>query len=157
MPPPPDNFPDGWESEWQPSFENAQIAARPDVQSQASSEPPSKPAAETPPTPSPRSAPAPQPAPAAAATPAAQPTRQGLILPPSLYGPLAQAEQDQDHPPRQITVVLRPSGDAEMDRRRIKAVYGTLISFHGKDRFSFQIFEGGRGHLLDFPGDSTHI
>jgi len=74
-----------------------------------------------------------------------------------LYGPLAQAEQDKDHPPQQITVVLRPSGDLEMDKRRIKAVYGTLISFHGKDRFSFQIYEGGKGHLLDFPSDSTHI
>jgi hypothetical protein len=44
-----------------------------------------------------------------------------------------------------------------MDKRRIKAVYGTLISFHGKDRFSFQIYEGGKAHLLDFPGDSTHV
>ena len=30
MPPPPDNFPDDWDSEWQPSFENAEIAARPE-------------------------------------------------------------------------------------------------------------------------------
>ena len=28
MPPPPENFPEGWENEWQPSFENAQIAER---------------------------------------------------------------------------------------------------------------------------------
>ena len=28
FPPPPDNFPDGWDEEWQPSFEAAEIAAR---------------------------------------------------------------------------------------------------------------------------------
>jgi hypothetical protein len=88
---------------------------------------------------------------------AGEPTRHGLILPPSLYGPLAQAEKEQDHAPQQITVVLRPTGEADLDKRRIKAVYGTLISFHGKDRFSFQIFEAGKGHLLDFPNDSTHV
>src|SRR5688572_17543268 len=30
MPPPPDNFPEDWDNEWQPSFDNAQIAARPE-------------------------------------------------------------------------------------------------------------------------------
>src|SRR5688572_29469158 len=30
MPPPPDNFPTDWDNEWQPSFDNAQIAARPE-------------------------------------------------------------------------------------------------------------------------------
>ena len=43
------------------------------------------------------------------------------------------------------------------DKRRIKSIYGTLISFHGRDRFSFQIFENGKGHLLDFPNDTTRI
>ncbi len=28
LPPPPDNFPDGWEDEWQPTLEHAEIAAR---------------------------------------------------------------------------------------------------------------------------------
>ena len=27
FPPPPDNFPDGWEDEWQPTLEHAEIAA----------------------------------------------------------------------------------------------------------------------------------
>jgi DNA polymerase III alpha subunit len=30
MPPPPDNFPDGWDSEWQPSFDEAAVAAKPE-------------------------------------------------------------------------------------------------------------------------------
>jgi hypothetical protein len=52
---------------------------------------------------------------------------------------------------------LRPSGDNDRDRRRIKNVYGILISHPGKDRFQFQIFENGRGHLIDFPNDTTRI
>ncbi|MFT3892083.1 MAG: hypothetical protein QM730_10655 [Anaerolineales bacterium] len=30
MPPPPDNFPDGWDTQWQPSFEDAAVASRPE-------------------------------------------------------------------------------------------------------------------------------
>ncbi|MBI1855511.1 MAG: hypothetical protein HYR93_06565, partial [Chloroflexi bacterium] len=40
---------------------------------------------------------------------------------------------------------------------RIKTIYGTLISFHGRDKFSFQIFENGKGYLMDFPGESTRV
>ncbi|MFT3892084.1 MAG: hypothetical protein QM730_10660 [Anaerolineales bacterium] len=54
-------------------------------------------------------------------------------------------------------MILRSTGDKERDRRRIKTIYGTLISFHGKDRFSFQIFENGLGHLIDFPNDTTRV
>jgi hypothetical protein len=76
---------------------------------------------------------------------------------PSLYIPLAQEDKDKEHPPQQITVVLRSTGDKERDKRRIKTIFGTLISFHGKDRFSFQIFENGKGHLIDFPNDTTRV
>jgi hypothetical protein len=76
---------------------------------------------------------------------------------PSLYIPLAQEEPDKEHPPQQITVVLGSTGDRERDKRRLKTIYGTLISFHGRDRFSFQIFEDGKGHLIDFPNDTTRV
>jgi hypothetical protein len=75
---------------------------------------------------------------------------------PSLYAPVAQSE-DRSHPPKQLTVLLRPTGDRERDKRRIKMLYGSLISFHGRDKFSFQIFEGGKGHLIDFPNDTTRV
>ncbi len=75
---------------------------------------------------------------------------------PSLYVPLADAPAPE-HPPKQITVLLRSTGDRERDRRRIKTIHGTLISFHGTDRFSFHIFEDGRGVLLDFPAATTHV
>jgi hypothetical protein len=75
---------------------------------------------------------------------------------PTLYAPIAQTE-DRSRPPKQITVLLRPTGDRERDKRRIKILFGTLISFAGRDKFSFQIFEGGKGHLIDFPNDTTRV
>jgi len=83
------------------------------------------------------------------------PVDQAVKLP-SLYAPMAQAD-DRAHPPQQITVFLRPTGDRERDKRRIKILYGTLISFHGRDKFTFQIFENGKGHLIDFPNDTTRV
>jgi hypothetical protein len=93
--------------------------------------------------------PAPAPAPAAA-----EGLRRKL---PSLYSPASTEKGGDDRAPQQITVRLRSTGDKERDRRRIKTVYGTLISFHGKDRFSFHIFEDGRGVLMDFPGETTRV
>jgi hypothetical protein len=56
-----------------------------------------------------------------------------------------------------VTVILRPCGDAERDIRRIGRLHGTFISYPGKDRFQFHIFEDGKGHLIDFPNDTTHV
>ncbi len=73
-----------------------------------------------------------------------------------IVSPLAE-KTDDGQPPRIITIFLRPSGDPERDRRRIKNVYFILHSKPGKDRFQFQIFEGGKGHLIDFPNDNTRL
>ncbi|HLO16459.1 MAG TPA: hypothetical protein VK206_16625, partial [Anaerolineales bacterium] len=160
MPPPPDNFPEDWDTQWQPSFEEASIAARPEPK--ANNKPIDEPPLQQT---------------ASVATEIkdnkreqAEAARDGIIVQqigsiptestdflPSLYIPLAQDEKDQEHPPQQITVVLRSTGDRERDRRRIKTIFGTLISFHGRDRFSFQIFEDGKGHLIDFPNDTTRV
>ena len=160
MPPPPDNFPEDWDSEWQPSFEEATIAARSDTKAD------SKPALSEPPVRTehiqveikPNGSKIP---PVAREPVAVQPVEPVQIPPldflPSLYIPLAQEDKDKDHPLQQITVVLRSTGDKERDKRRIKTIYGTLISFHGRDRFSFQIYENGKGHLIDFPNDTTRI
>jgi DNA polymerase III subunit alpha len=160
MPPPPDNFPEDWDSEWQPSFENAEIAARPEpkvnhqpvsdtrLQQTGSVEGDIK----------------------RTERDQIETVHEGLAVQqigtiqtesagflPSLYIPLAQEETDKDHPPQQITVTLRSTGDREHDKRRIRTIFGTLISFHGRDRFSFQIFENGKGHLIDFPNDTTRV
>jgi TIR domain len=77
-------------------------------------------------------------------------------FPPPVYIPLPN-EEDQTHPPKQITVNLRSTGDKEHDKRRIKTLDGTLISFHGYDHSSFHVFENGKGHIIDFPADTTRI
>jgi DNA polymerase-3 subunit alpha len=147
MPPPPDNFPDDWETQWQPSFEEAIIASAPEPKF-------GKNETVTPPRLQP------EPVPAALMDVDEEPAeaaREAVVASlPSLYIPLAK-EEDADHPPKQMTINLRSSGDKEADRRQIKTIYGTLISFHGRDRFSFQIFEDGGRHLIDFPNDTTRI
>ncbi len=78
-------------------------------------------------------------------------------LPPIVPPQLLAEKRDDSQTPRMMTVTLRPSGDPERDRRRIKNIYFILMSKPGKDRFQFQIFEGGKGHLIDFPNDTTRI
>jgi DNA polymerase III subunit alpha len=160
MPPPPDNFPDDWDSEWQPTFEEATIATRPEPKANP------KPVIDEPrlPTESPESEIKPngqRQTPTARESLAVQPMEPVANHPidflPSLYIPLAQEEKDKEHPLQQIIVMLRSTGDREWDKRRIKTIYGTLISFHGRDRFSFQIYEDGKGHLIDFPNDTTRV
>ena len=166
MPPPPDNFPADWDAGWQPSFEHAAVAGRADSVNQAVS---NKEETVHQPTAEDRVAPADVNsissqtlgASSARAEVNAEPARTDVPPAarslPSLYVPVAEDEVDPEHPPKQITVRLRSTGDKERDRRRIKSIYGTLISFHGRDRFSFQIFEDGRGVLLDFPGETTRV
>ncbi|MDD2921536.1 MAG: BglII/BstYI family type II restriction endonuclease, partial [Anaerolineales bacterium] len=142
MPPPPDNFPDGWDMEWQPSFEEVKIASKPAPKFDK----------REPVTP-PRALPD-----AMLTEKIDEATGETTVVSytaPSLYVPLAKAQGD--HPPRQITVILRASHDKERDKRRIQTLHGTLISFHGRDKFSFQIFESGKGHLIDFPNETTRI
>jgi len=168
VPPPPDAFPPGWDDAWQPDFEAAQMASRPEPKFKKS-EPVSLPPEVVP-------APPPEPEAEASSTPEIKEAtsgtkleaRPGMVVQaveapanrtaklPSLYAPIAQAE-DRTHPPQQITVFLRPTGDHDRDKRRIKILHGTLISFHGRDKFTFQIFENGKGHLIDFPNDTTRV
>jgi DNA polymerase-3 subunit alpha len=154
MPPPPENFPAGWEEQWQPSFEEAAIAARAESiapREERMPEAGSK-SVETESAPGPnKEAPSES---RAEPGPVIQPEPPRV---PSLYIPLASEERDKGHPPQQITILLRPTGDKDRDKRRIKTLYGTLISYHGRDKFSFQIFEEGRGHLIDFPNDTTRV
>jgi DNA polymerase-3 subunit alpha len=164
MPPPPDNFPAGWEMEWQPSFETAEIAARPEPKRASPKIPVTPPRLEASPA---AEAEADEPMTESAPGPgreglAVAPVEPTPVPPPAVpripHVPAPPAQKKEaEHAPQQIILTLRPTGDRDLDRRRIKVVYGTLISFHGKDRFSLQIFEAGKGHLIDFPSDTTRI
>ncbi len=141
VPPPPEAFPPGWDE--------IAMDARPEPVLAAT-----QPTADSP-APTKRE-------PARAAVVAAGPSGAlealGEIPPVKLlpiHSPIRDAEVE--HPPSLITVLLRPTGDEARDRRRLKNIYGVLISFPGRDRFSLQIFEDGRGHLIDFPNDTTRI
>ncbi len=60
-------------------------------------------------------------------------------------------------PQRMVRIVLRASGDKQRDSRRMRRLYGLLLSFPGRDKFAFMIFEGGRRYLMEFPNDTTGI
>jgi DNA polymerase-3 subunit alpha len=155
-PPPPDNFPPDWDENWQPSFETAEMASRPEPTFKAN-EPPTPPktihpdvgvtsiedemALET-----------------EAGRKSEEETREKVALSariPSLYASIT--EKRREHSPQQIIINLRSTGDKERDKRRIRNLFNTFISFYGDDRFSFQIFEAGKGHLIDFPSYTTMI
>jgi hypothetical protein len=36
-------------------------------------------------------------------------------------------------------------------------LHGNITAYHGRDKFSFQIFENNKGYLIDFPSDTTRI
>ena len=165
LPPPPDNFPADWEAEWQPGFEHMAMANQAEhsiVKEPATEDQPAQKSPEGNQAASVEAPAAAAPLPTAAALEAApksieivaEAARRRL---PSLYPAAAASKGEDERPPKQITVRLRSTGDKERDRRRIKTIYGTLISFHGKDRFSFHIFEDGRGVLMDFPGETTRV
>jgi len=80
-----------------------------------------------------------------------------VVLTPKLPAAALPLDLEDDHAPQMVTVILRPSGDPDRDIRRISRLHGTFISYPGKDRFAFQIFEEGRGHLIEFPNDTTHL
>ncbi len=56
-----------------------------------------------------------------------------------------------------ITVVLRATGDRTRDVLRMRRIHGTVMSYPGKDRFAFHVFEQGRGYLLEFPNCTTSM
>ena len=64
---------------------------------------------------------------------------------------------DEGGPIHMITVVMRPSADKVRDNLRIRQAYGTLISYPGNDRFALQVFERGRGYLVEFPNFTTGL
>ncbi len=56
-----------------------------------------------------------------------------------------------------ITIIIKNRGDTLRDKLRLRQVYGTLISYPGTDRFTFQITENDQSHLLEFPNASTKV
>jgi DNA polymerase-3 subunit alpha len=77
-----------------------------------------------------------------------------FLVPPLILQP---SDAEDARQPRMVTVILRATGDAQRDRRRLVRVHGLLVSAPGKDRFSLLIFEGTHHFLIDFPNDTTCV
>lgn len=166
MPPPPEAFPEGWENAWQPSLDETLIVEQVSLQETRQEYSATAPPRPTMAAPGPGVFPDPPERQATASTPALGEAIQATVGTLPVFSPLsfplpsiyqAKIEQEASRPPRQITFFLRPSGDRERDQRRIRTLYGILISHHGQDRFSFHIVEQGRPFLIDFPNATTHI
>ncbi|MCX8062001.1 MAG: hypothetical protein N3D16_05420, partial [Anaerolineales bacterium] len=76
-------------------------------------------------------------------------TQTPYILPPDL-GREAQEIQ-------MLTIVFRQGEDRSRDLFRFRRIYGTLVSYPGNDRFCFQVFDNGRGYLIQFPNETTGV
>lgn len=77
------------------------------------------------------------------------------IIAPALKG--GAREEGSSELPRMATITLRSCGDKDRDVRRLRRIYGALVSSPGTDRFAFQVFENNRYFLLEFPNDSTGL
>jgi DNA polymerase III subunit alpha len=75
-------------------------------------------------------------------------------LPPYILSPQAPQPGERVH---MITIMLRSMGDKVRDNLRIRQIYGTLITYPGNDRFAFQMYESGRGYLVEFPNFTTGL
>jgi DNA polymerase-3 subunit alpha len=148
-PPPPDAFPPGWDSFIAPPGGNRTEPAPLEKNGTIDQQPAGKSVIE--------SAPEPQVAPAVVEKTA---DTFPVIVPPPARSMAANGLSTlvaEDHPPQLVTILLRPSNDKLRDLRRIQRLHGTFISHPGKDHFTFHIFEEGKGHLIEFPNDTTHV
>ena len=75
-------------------------------------------------------------------------------LPAYLLAPSTSTESDKV---KMITIILRSGQDKVRDNLRIRQIYGTLITYPGKDRFAFHVFERSRGYLIEFPNFTTQV
>ena len=75
-------------------------------------------------------------------------------VPAFLVSPGTSIESDKV---KMITIILRSSQDKVRDNLRIRQIYGTLITYPGKDRFAFHVFERSRGYLIEFPNFTTQV
>jgi DNA polymerase-3 subunit alpha len=79
---------------------------------------------------------------------------QGIWTDPALVAdPEARESGDQD--PRMLTIRLKSTGDLPRDARRMRRVHGLLVSYPGRDRFVFHVFEASRQYHLEFPNSTT--
>ncbi|GAB4478692.1 MAG: DNA polymerase III subunit alpha [Anaerolineales bacterium] len=75
--------------------------------------------------------------------------KTAYILPPEI--------DKEEQEIQMLTVIFRQGVDKSRDLVRFRRIYGTLVSFPGKDRFCFRVYDNGRGYLIEFPNETTGI
>lgn len=70
---------------------------------------------------------------------------------------LPDEEKAQERAPRAISVMLAASDDPDKDRRKLRHIHNTLVSYPGVDRFRIIVIRGGRSTPLEFPDQTTNI
>ena len=66
-------------------------------------------------------------------------------------------EQREEKAPRTISVMLLTSVDTEKDRRKLRHIHNTLVSYPGVDRFRIVVVRDTESTPLDFPEQTTNI
>jgi len=62
-----------------------------------------------------------------------------------------------DQKPRCIFVTLDSCGDKQQDVRRLRRIYGILVSRPGRDKFAFRVRENGYWCEINFPNVTTGL
>ena len=81
--------------------------------------------------------------------PSAEPEPSATSLPPLK----ASSEQRQ---PAQLRIIIRQTGDPDVDKRRLQRLHGLLIGYPGQDTFTFILSNGERRVEVTFPNNTTH-
>lgn len=76
-------------------------------------------------------------------------------LPPYLVSPMPPPSDEGEV--YILTVFLRTTGDKTRDVLRLRRIHGILLSYPGKDRFAFHVYEKNRSYLLEFPNFTIGI
>ena len=154
MPPEPENFPEDWDltsavmsavADHEAAIDLAETAGEPAEQPSTTSSPPPEISPSTLPD----------------ETEVGTETNQDIAkeigidpLPAYLVAPSTSPESDKV---KMVTIILRSGQDKVRDNLRIRQIYGTLITYPGKDRFAFHVFERSRGYLIEFPNFTTRV
>ena len=78
-----------------------------------------------------------------------------IVLPEYLVSP--ESKKDLGEEVSMLTVVVRSGEDKMRDELRLRRIHGIITSYPGNDRFSFHIFESGKGYLVEFPNYTVGI
>jgi len=98
--------------------------------------------------------------------PETNPSLEPVALPPPSLTSLLEAEapsassgmmgSQPKREPLRLRIFVERSGEPERDKRRLRHIHGTLISYPGQDTFSIVLFGEGRVIEVDFPHETTH-